>query len=125
MSLDISLYGPSNSVETICPCCGNQVFKTKREELFSANITHNLNNMASAAGIYEYIWRPSEVGVEKAQNLIEPLTRGLETLRNEEDIMKAYNPTNGWGSYETLVNLVENYLEACKQYPDATVEVCR
>jgi hypothetical protein len=86
---------------------------------------HNLNNMASAAGIYYHIWRPSEVDIGKAQDLIEPLSNGLNTLRTQQDIMKAYNPTNGWGSYESLVNLVENYLDACRQYPDATVEVCR
>ena len=28
------------------------------DELYSANITHNLTGMADAAGIYMHLWRP-------------------------------------------------------------------
>lgn len=31
------------------------------DQLFSANITHNLGRMASEAGIYEALWRPGEM----------------------------------------------------------------
>lgn len=30
----------------------------RRTCIFSANITHNLNAMAEAAGIYKHLWRP-------------------------------------------------------------------
>ena len=36
------------------------------DRLYSNNITHDLNVMANAAGIYKYLWRPEKIGVKKA-----------------------------------------------------------
>lgn len=94
-------------------------------EIYSANITHNLGKMASEAGIYEHLWRPEEVGVTHANQLIEPLTKGLELLKGNPEKFTQFNPANGWGDYDGLVNFVEKYLEACKIHPSATVSVCR
>ena len=94
-------------------------------EVYEANITHNLNSMADAAGIYEYLWRPEEVGVEKASQLINPLEVGLKRLRSNPDKYKKLNPSNGWGSYDDFVPWVASYLEACKRNPDATVKISR
>ena len=94
-------------------------------EVFEENITHNLSQMAQAAGIYEYIWRPEEVGITKAIQLVEPLTIGLETLKANPEKFKEFNPKNGWGSYEVLVRFVERYLRACMANGDADVRVSR
>lgn len=99
--------------------------KTSANEVFTANITHNLNRMAEAAGIYQHLWRPEEIGVTKAQQLIEPLEIGLKKLQDDPDEFKKHNPSNGWGTYEGLVAFVSEYLEACKKYPEATVSVSR
>jgi hypothetical protein len=37
-------------------------------EVFDYNITHNLGEMAKAAGIYMELWRPEEIGIIKANN---------------------------------------------------------
>jgi hypothetical protein len=95
------------------------------DEVFWANITHNLGEMASAAGIYKHLWRPSEIYISKAHQLIEPLRAGLERLEAEPDKFKQFNASNGWGTYETLVEFARNYLQACEQYPDADVSVSR
>lgn len=94
-------------------------------EIYSANITHNLNRMAKEAGIYEYLWRPDEIGVTKAEQLIEPLTVGLKTLKSDPVRFKQFNPGNGWGDYDALVGFVERYLSACSENPDASVSVSR
>lgn len=94
-------------------------------QVYSANITHNLNRMADEAGIYHHLWRPDEIGVTKAAELIEPLKVGLELLKSDPDRFKAFNPSNGWGDYEGLVSFVERYLAACKEYPEAEVSVSR
>lgn len=93
--------------------------------LYSNNITHNLNSMAMLADLYEPLWRPDEIGITKAKQLIAPLTEGLARLEAEPDRYKALNPLNGWGNYEGLVWFVRRYLEACKKYPDADVNVNR
>lgn len=95
------------------------------DEVYSANITHNLNTMAGEAGIYEHLWRPDEINITKAKELIEPLRQGLHNLKSEPERYKKFNPENGWGSYDGLVKFVENYLNACYEYPDADVEVSR
>lgn len=93
--------------------------------VFSANITHNLTRMAEAAGIYSHIWRPDELNFTKARDLIEPLTDGLERLRKSPETYKAFNPENGWGSYDGFVDFVGEYLLACMAYPSAEVGVWR
>ena len=93
--------------------------------VYNANITHNLNRMADAAGIYQYLWRPNEIGVSKASQLVAPLENGLSVLKGDRAKFEALNPKNGWGTYGGLVSFVENYLEACKQYPQANVSVWR
>jgi hypothetical protein len=93
--------------------------------IYQANITHNLNKMADAAGIYKHLWRPDEIGIKTAGELIEPLRDGLAKLKADPDQFAKYNPPNGWGSYEGLVNFVTEYLEACKANPAAQVDTCR
>ena len=98
---------------------------TETQQVFTGNITHNLTAMAAAAGIYKHLWRPEELGITRAAELIEPLSKGLELLLAEPDRFKAMNPSNGWGTYENLVYFVSNYIGACKKHPDADVEICR
>lgn len=107
MSLDVHL-------KVVKPC-----------EVYSANITHNLNKMAMEAGIYQYLWRPDEIGVTKAHELIGPLRDGLERLGSDPERFRKFNATNGWGKYEDLVSFVLGYLSACEENPDADVEVSR
>ena len=92
---------------------------------YTDNITHNLNRMAEEVGIYNYLWRPEEIDIFKAYQLIDPLREGLHKLKMYPDKFKTYNPENGWGTYEQFVKFVSNYLDACYEYPNATIEVSR
>jgi len=95
------------------------------EEVYSANITHNLNKMADAAGIYECLWRPDEHGITTAGQIIEPLSAGLAKLVTDKAKYEAFNPENGWGSWEGFVPWCASYLQACRDNPDALVRVSR
>jgi hypothetical protein len=103
----------------------NANVETSDGEVYSANITHNLNSMAREAGIYEQLWRPDEIGAKKASQLIEPLRAGLSLLKSDPERFKKFNPSNGWGTYEGLVTFTENYLKACEEWPDAEVYASR
>lgn len=100
-----------------------QDFETDR--VYEGNITHNLGTMADKAGIYYALWRPDEKGWTHAKQLISSLEVGLEALLVEPEKFKKLNPDNGWGDYNGLVSFVGGYLEACKRYPDAEIEVSR
>jgi len=118
MSLDVYLYN-----STDCPHCGKLVKGSNKE--YDANITHNLGEMASKAGIYYALWRPEEIGIMFAKDLIPYLERGLNRLKSVPDKYKKYNSPNGWGMYEHFVPFVEDYLLACRNYPDSIIETDR
>lgn len=103
------------------------VYLTRPEprEVFEYNITHNLGKMADAAGIYKHLWRPEEIGITRAAQLIGPLTAGLHALKSDPARFEAMNPENGWGSYAGLVTFVEKYLAACIENPECDVDVSR
>lgn len=92
-------------------------------EVYSSNITHNLGNMADEAGIHKHLWRPDEVGITTAGQLIEPLRVGLALLKSDPGRFEAFNAPNGWGTYKQFVPFVEAYLRACEEFPDAEVSV--
>jgi len=108
MSLDVYLK---------CECC--------QSTLYEANITHNLGDMARQAGIYHVVWRPEEVGITRAKQLIPPLQTALWLIKMYPDFFKQFNARNGWGLYKHFVPWLRKYLEACIQYPEALVEVSR
>lgn len=95
------------------------------QEVYWRNITHNLGKMADAAGIYKHLWRPDEIGVTHARQLIEPLKAGLALLKSDPERFRAFDAPNGWGRYENFVEFVRDYLAACEANPDATVTVSR
>ena len=125
MSLDVSLRNPPREVACICACCGNEHKKEESEELFEANITHNLGGMATAAGLYKAMWRPEEIGAKLARDIIPILEAGIKRLREIPDKFKMLNPANGWGNYEALLCFTVEYLAACMEHPDAEIHVNR
>ena len=115
MSLDFTIIKAIK-----CPYCHHDV--GTGNEVFSANITHNLATMADKAGIYEALWRSEELDITKAEQLIEILEGGLERLKGNPTYYRRFNSENGWGSYKHFVPFVEKVLEACKEYPKGKVE---
>lgn len=103
---------------------------TRKTEVYWANITHNLGKMASAVkcgehSLYEYLWRPEEIGIKQAGELIPPLREAVKELKAKPKKYEKYNAENGWGTYEHFVPFVEKYLFACEENPDAKVDVSR
>lgn len=93
--------------------------------VYDANITHNLNLMAEEAGIYQHVWRPEEIGITKAAQLIDPLKSGIARLEAEPERFRKLEPDNRWGTYNNFLPWLRRYLEACEANPDADVSVSR
>ncbi|MAG50018.1 hypothetical protein CL621_00050 [archaeon] len=121
MSLDVSLV--NKNVKQLCSCCGGEVIED--EYVYEANITHNLGAMAREAGIYHHLWRPEELNITLAKDLIEPIREGLADMRERSDHYKKYNSENGWGLYKHFVPWIQNYLDACIENPNSIIEVSR
>lgn len=99
--------------------------KVQPTVVYDANITHNLGAMAEEAGIYKHLWRPEEIGIAKAAQLVEPLQAALALMKADPVRFEKHNSPNGWGLYENFVPWVERYLRACEENPDADVSVSR
>ncbi len=93
--------------------------------VFEANITHNLNLMAREAGIYEACWRPENINVINAKDIIPVLEKGILEMKATPDRFKKFNPDNGWGCYDDFIVWLERYLNACKKYPESEIVVNR
>ncbi len=87
--------------------------------------THNCGPMAKEAGVYECLWRPEEIDIENAGQLTPLLRDGVAKMESAPERFKKLNPPNGWGSYETLLSFMKEYLEACEKYPKATIDISR
>ena len=95
------------------------------KEVYSCNITHNLNTMAEAAGFYQELWRGDECGVETAGELAPHLNAGINKFKANPDKYRNYDSPNGWGTFDNFLPwLVDLYL-ACREYPSAHVTQCR
>ena len=140
MSLDVYLYKEKRT--------SYDRGKTHTDSLqcvYNSNITHNLGSMAQKAGLYEALWRPYmlhkewkdnslddeeedmfEEGVTMyAKDIISKIEEGLKFLKRKPEYFEEFNSPNGWGKYEHFVPFVEEYLEACKKYPEAIVITSR
>ena len=145
MSLDVSLYNENiekikwwqerrdrdfeenklqYSIQTVVNEYWEEI-KPERILLYTANITHNLNKMAKEAGIYYFLWRPDELEITMAKNLIKPLKRGLKLLKSKSEYFRTFDDPDGWGMFDHFVPFVEKYLNACIEFPYSTIEISR
>ena len=103
--------------------------EVKETEIYNDNCTHNLTRMANAADLYYPLWRPDDLFPDdlevRAAMLISRIEAGLTILKADPIYFKQFNPDNGWGDYEGLVEFTENYLQACKDNPEAIVRADR
>ena len=123
----------------------NPDYEKPTEDVYSANITHNLGKMAAEAGLYEALWRPyqlkegydipedeydEEYDFEKANpvqahEIIPIIEKGLEDMKARPKHYEKFNSSNGWGMYHNFVPWIEKYLQALKEYPESFVECDR
>lgn len=138
MSLDVSLYR-----NYLVSYDEGKTLESRREEVYGANITHNLGKMAEEAGIYEALWRPYQLkpgynipeddhkteweyednNPVRAHEIIEIIEKGLDDMKARPKHYEKFNSPNGWGMYHNFVPWIEQYLEALKKFPEAQV-VC-
>jgi len=93
--------------------------------VFSSNITHNLNKMAMACGVYYACWRPEEIHCKKAKHILPMLEKGVELLQDYPAFYRTFDSPNGWGLYDNFLPWLIQYTNACKDYPEAKIRVSR
>ena len=91
----------------------------------SWNYTHNCNDMMRDAG-YNWVY---SLGGQKVIDTIPKFQEMLQNLKHDPEKFRAMNPSNGWGSYDSLVNLWETdilprAIEISEKIPDVTWWEC-
>lgn len=109
-------------------------YEEKNDELFWANITHNLGEMADKAGIYEALWRPyflhpdcpkefnndeeeytfEAAHIMLAKDIIPIIEKGYKDMKARPDYYKKFDSPNGWGLYINFLPWIENILKRAK-----------
>lgn len=95
---------------------------------FHINMTHNLNKMADkchssittvsknegTVTLYDLLWRPDENLNITVPNMdyLESLMSCYRNLLENPRHFKRFNPDNGWGSYEQLLNNTKKFIGA-------------
>jgi len=117
MSLDLSLV----VANAPCTCeCGHQHTSTTPREVYSSNITHNLNKMFEAAGVYRILWHGEGL---VAGEVVEKLEAAHKDMVANPKTYMVHDAPNGWGTYPDAVQWLEEVIQACKEHPAATL-VC-
>ena len=98
-------------------------------EFWHGNITHNLYEMAGQCYGRDYILNDLLWRDEMPDDIIEYITDLIACLFELEDNSeeyKQYNPSNGWGTYEQLVEFVRSFIHALIDMPPgSTIEYSR
>lgn len=113
----------------------------KENNEWSANITHEMGEMAQHIPVYykftdneEYendlyhlVWRPEEVGFgcNNTDIVAQALQSGISYMVAHRDELLQYNPSNGWGDYDSFLIWLIKYWKACLDNPDCKIEVDR
>ena len=148
MSLDITIISPEpiikKSTGIYARIDGTTRELTKEEAIahfpdvdpfWHGNITHNLCRMAEDCmsfdeydqyyNLYDLLWRDTQALFEGnyINVYIAHLAYCLYVLKNDSKHFKQFNPPNGWGTYEQLVNFAEEFIKALVSMPEgSTIE---
>lgn len=96
-----------------------EVREYEDNEVWHGNITHNMGKMAKQVSVsvytlYQLLWRPEETDLvpdgHPTQRYLDCLNIALEKLKAGKDKLLVYNPSNGWGNYDLLLQFASEYL---------------
>lgn len=104
-------------------------------EFWHGNITHNLTKMAEDCisfdeydqcyNLYDLLWRDTQAPFKDdyLNAYIAHLAYCLYILKSDPEHFKKFNPPNGWGTYEQLVEFVRSFIHALIDMPPgSTIE---
>lgn len=66
---------------------------------------------------------PSEWDGKKCADMYPVLVQGIETLRQNPQRFRQFEPDNKWGTVETTIEFLMKIADNCRDYPTAVIEV--
>lgn len=81
--------------------------------------THNFNDMIRAAGFVDWLDCFEGEGI-RGRDLEVKLEGVLNRIERDPDHVRAHEPSNGWGTLEQLVPILQEMCEKCRLFPSST-----
>lgn len=90
----------------------------------------NIGLVWNYTGNCAWMWRAAGADIaefdgHRAVDCLPALTGAIALMRDEPERFKALDPTNGWGSYDTLLPALDRLVVAFTAAPNAYVRVSR
>jgi len=90
--------------------------------LDSANVTHNLADLAEALQVYDLLWCGTGI---KAGDALGTVKRAKGELLANKDYYKKFESPGGWGTVADMVRFLSEVVSLCEDYPEALFECNR
>jgi len=90
--------------------------------VYDGNYTHNATPMWKLAGVYDALYMSEG---KTASEVMGELTEGYIKIMKNPDAFKRLNPSNGWGSYDTVIVFLKEVIDACREFPDAIIRISK
>jgi hypothetical protein len=87
-------------------------------QLFNGNMTHNVTPMWRKAKVYEALY---ESQGKIAGEIKDVLQVGIKDMERSSKQYQKLNPANEWGDYDSALNFLREFTNACIQHPKATI----
>ena len=91
--------------------------------VFSEIIPDNIDEMTKHAGMYDPLFHPQKIGIKRAYQLINPLMKGLDKMKNNPKVYREFQSSITLGAYDELVPWLEKYIAACIESPNTEIRV--
>jgi hypothetical protein len=97
--------------------------------VYASGLYHDLAPMAKQVNLsndktlYDIIWSPNKHGINFANDIIPLLEEGWTILKSNKPKYKAFNPENRNGTFTGLCFFIEEYKQACLDYPTSNIKV--
>ena len=94
--------------------------KIGNEEIFDANITHNVVSMWEKAGCCEALYKSDG---QKAMDVRDIIVDAVVDMMKHKAEYKKLDSPNGWGIYEDAFKFLLSVAVACCDFPEAIIGV--
>lgn len=93
-------------------------FDSDHVEILDVEITANYVPMWKHVGICNLLYNSTG---KKLSAITEKLKIALDYMKDNEEIFRAMEPKNKWGTYEGAIEILSNIVDAGNNCPDAKI----
>lgn len=91
-------------------------------QVISKNITHNVSGMWKEAGIHEELYNSDG---KKALEIIPALEAGFKLMAEDPERFKAFDASNGWGTYRHALPWLAELISELKNHPNGIITISK